>query len=83
MDQFVFSAARISRTKEVSVGDSTSHLIYQAAQRPEDPLPKVLVLIYAKIILFQEVPIYFLIFFEVFWYEKNYKYGVHGPRNDH
>ena len=40
------------------------------------------ILIYAKIICFQDVPINFLIFFEVFWYKKNYKYGVNGPRND-
>ena len=30
----------------------------------------------------QDVPIYFLIFFEVFLYKKSYKYGVHGPKND-
>ena len=36
-----------------------------------------------KIILLKDVPIYFLIFFEVFWYKKRHKYGVHGPRNDH
>ena len=30
----------------------------------------------------QDVPIYFLIFFEVFWYKKGHKYGVRGPRND-
>ena len=35
-----------------------------------------------KIICFKDVPIYFLIFVEVFWYKKSYKYGVHGPRND-
>ena len=28
--------------------------------------------------IFQDVPIYFLIFFEVFWYNKNHKYGVPG-----
>ena len=35
-----------------------------------------------KIIFFQDVPIYFLIFFEVFWYKKDHKYKVYGPRND-
>ena len=34
--------------------------------------------IFTKIIFFQDVPIYFLIFFEVFWYNKNYKYGAPG-----
>ena len=32
--------------------------------------------------IFQDVPIYFLIFFEVFWHKKSKKYGVYGPRND-
>ena len=35
-----------------------------------------------KIRFVQDVPINFLIFFEVFWYKKSHKYGVHGPRND-
>ena len=29
--------------------------------------------------IFQDVPIYFLIFFEVFWYKQNHNYRVHGP----
>ena len=33
--------------------------------------------------IFQDVPIYFLILFEVFWYNKSHKYGVHGFRFDH
>ena len=36
-----------------------------------------------KIIFFQDVPINFLICFEVFWYKKSHKCGVHGPRYDH
>ena len=43
---------------------------------------KILIVRHGKIIFFQDVPIYFLIFFEVFWYKKSHKYGVHGPRND-
>ena len=31
-----------------------------------------------KIIFFKDVPIYFLILFEVFWYDKSYKYGAPG-----
>ena len=36
-----------------------------------------------EMIIFKDVPIYFLIFVEVFLYKKSHKYGVHGPRNDH
>ena len=35
-------------------------------------------LIFTKIIFSQDVPIYFLIFFEVFWYNKSHKYGAPG-----
>ena len=35
-----------------------------------------------KIICFKDVPIYFLICFEVFWYKDSHKYGVHGAKND-
>ena len=35
-----------------------------------------------KMIFLKDVPIYCLILFEVFWHNKNHKYGVHGPRND-
>ena len=43
---------------------------------------KFLIVRYGKIIFFQDVPIYFLIFFEVIWYKKSQKYKVYGPRND-
>ena len=36
---------------------------------------KFLGLIFPKIIFFQDVPIYFLIFFKVFWYNKGDIYG--------
>ena len=34
--------------------------------------------IFTKIIFLKNVPIYFLILFEVFWYNKNHKYGAPG-----
>ena len=37
--------------------------------------------IYAKIICFEDVPICFLIFSEVFWYNKSHKYGAPGLGN--
>ena len=43
---------------------------------------KFLIVRYGKIIFFQDVPTYFLIFFEVFWYKKDHKYKVDGPIND-
>ena len=33
--------------------------------------------------IFNDVPIYFLIFVEVLLYNKGHKYGVHGPRYGH
>ena len=36
---------------------------------------------YSKIFFFKDA--HFLIFFEVFWYNKGYKYGVHGSRFGH
>ena len=41
-----------------------------------------LILRFPYIIFFHDVPIYFLIFFEVIWYNKDHKYGVYGPRFD-
>ena len=43
---------------------------------------KILIVRHGKIIFFQDVPIYFLICFGVFWYNKGLKYGVYGPRNE-
>ena len=33
---------------------------------------------YEKIICVKDVPIYFLIFVEAFWYNKSHKYGAPG-----